>query len=94
MIGVTRVSAKAHGLVWFWNVLDSDDYAQFPMHLLVEEGKHALATDKNGDGVFTQGYDVNVRINDAWGTRDIIRTASSSGAREASCRIGAPQTLR
>jgi len=74
VMAVTRVSAKAHGLVWFWNVLDSDVYAQFPMHLLVEEGKHALATDKNGDGVFTQGYDVNVRINDAWGTRDIIRT--------------------
>jgi hypothetical protein len=44
------------------------------MHLLVEEGKHAFATDKNGDGVFTRGYDVNVRINDAWGARDIIRT--------------------
>lgn len=74
--GVTRVSAKAHGLVWFWNVLDSDVYTQFPMHLLVEEGKHALATDKNGDGVFTKGYDVNRRINDAWGTRDIIRTGT------------------
>ena len=74
VIAVTRVSAQAHGLVWFWNVLNTDDYTQFPMHLLVEEGKHALATDKNGDGVFTKGYDVNVRINDAWGVRDIIRT--------------------
>ena len=74
VIAVTRVSAQAHGLVWFWNVLDTDDYTQLPMHLLVEEGKHALATDKNGDGVFTRGYDVNVRINDAWGARDIIRT--------------------
>ena len=74
VIAVTRVSAQAHGLVWFWNVLNTDDYTQFPMHLLVEEGKHALATDKNGDGVFTRGYDVNVRINDAWGVRDIIRT--------------------
>ena len=74
VMAVTRVSAQAHGLVWFWNVLDTDDYTQFPMHLLVEEGKHALATDKNGDGVFTRGYDVNVRINDAWGARDIIRT--------------------
>ena len=74
VIAVTRVSGQAHGLVWFWNVLETDDYTQFPMHLLVEEGKHALATDKNGDGVFTKGYDVNVRINDAWGARDIIRT--------------------
>jgi hypothetical protein len=74
VIAVRRVSGQAHGLVWFWNVLDTDDYTQFPMHLLVEEGKHAIATDKNGDGVFTKGYDVNVRINDAWGARDIIRT--------------------
>lgn len=84
VIAVTRVSAQAHGLVWFWNVLDTDDYTQFPMHLLVEEGKHALATDKNGDGVFTKGYDVNVRINDAWGARDIIRTGRVfSGGYEA-----------
>lgn len=74
VIGVPRVSAQAHGLVWFWNVLNTDDDTQFPFHLLVEEGKHAFATDKNGDGVFTRGYDVNVRINDAWGARDIIRT--------------------
>ena len=74
VIGVTRVSGQAHGLVWFWNVLNTDEYTQLPMHLLVEEGKHAVATDKNGDGVFTKGYDVNVRINDAWGARDIIRT--------------------
>ncbi len=74
VLAITRTSGKAHGLVWFWNVLETDKYTTFPMHLLVEEGKHALATDKNGDGVFTQGYDVNVRINDAWGVRDIIRT--------------------
>ena len=73
---VVRVTAKAHALVWFWSVLDTDDNARFPMHLLVEEGKHALATDKNGDGVFTPGYDVNERINDAWGTRDIISTGT------------------
>jgi len=71
---VTRTSAEAHGLVWFWNVLDTDESTFFPMHLFVEEGKHAFATDKNGDGVFTPGYDVNIRINDAWGVRDIIRT--------------------
>lgn len=74
VIAVTRTSGKAHGLVWYWNVLETDEYTSFPMHLLVEEGKHALATDKNGDGVFTHGYDVSVRINDAWGVRDIIRT--------------------
>ena len=76
VMGVTRVTGKAHGLIWFWNVLDVDVYTELPMHLLVEEGKHALATDKNGDGVFTKGYDVNRRVNDAWGTRDIIRTGT------------------
>jgi hypothetical protein len=74
VLSVTRTSGKAHGLVWFWNVLETTEYTIFPMTLLVEEGKHALATDKNGDGVFTHGYDVNVRVNDAWGVRDIIRT--------------------
>ena len=71
---VTRVSGKAHGIEWFWNIVEVDRESRFPMTLLVEEGKHALATDKNGDGYFTPAYDVNVRINDAWGVRDIIRS--------------------
>jgi len=76
VVYVTRTTGKAHGLVWFWNILETDKYTKFPMHLLVEEGKHALATDKNGDGVFTSGYDVNRRINDAWGVRDVISTGT------------------
>ena len=74
IIQVTRVSGKAHGIEWYWNVLNVDEGSRFPMSLLVEEGKHALATDKNADGYFTPTYDVNVRINDAWGVRDIIRS--------------------
>lgn len=74
LLVVVRTTAKAHALIWFYSVLVTDEYSEFPIHLLVEEGKHALATDKNGDGVFTPGYDVNRRVNDAWGTRDIIRT--------------------
>jgi hypothetical protein len=74
LILVARSTGKAHGLVWFWNVLDTDEMTRFPMHLLVEEGKHAFGTDKNSDGVFTPAYDVNVRVNDAWGVRDNIRT--------------------
>jgi len=74
VIVVTRTSAKAHGLQLFWNVVETDEYTRFPMHLLVEEGKHGIATDKNGDGYFTPGYDVNVRINDAWGVRDNMAT--------------------
>ncbi|NMO13570.1 hypothetical protein HPC49_00440 [Pyxidicoccus fallax] len=70
---VTRVSGKAHGLFWYWNVSDTDEDTRFPMHLLVEEGKHALGTDKNGDGYYTPGYDVSRSVNDAWGVRDATR---------------------
>jgi hypothetical protein len=73
VILVTRVSAKAHGIKWFWNVIDVDPDTRFPMFLFVEEGKHGLATDKNSDGYFTPGYDVSRYKNDAWGVRDIIR---------------------
>ena len=69
---VTRVTGKAHGIEWFWNISEVDAETKMPFTLLVEEGKHAIGTDKNGDGYFTPTYDVNVRVNDAWGTRDVI----------------------
>lgn len=71
---VTRITGKAHGIDWYWNILNVDRDAQFPMNIMVEEGKHALAPDRNNDGYFTPSYDVNVRVNDAWGVRDIIRS--------------------
>ena len=70
---ITRVTGKAHGLSWYDNTLGVDEYTNFPMHIMVEEGKHASCTDKNGDGYFTPGYDVNRRVNDAWAVRDVIR---------------------
>jgi hypothetical protein len=93
LVSVTRTTGKAHGLVWFWNVLDTEELAPFPMHLLVEEGKHAFGTDRNGDGVFTPAYDVNVRVNDAWGVRDNIRTGTlfSGGYQAWMTRIREPQ---
>ena len=48
-----------------------DPQTFFPLSILIEEGKHASATDKNGDGIFTPGYDMSKRVNDAWGVRDI-----------------------
>ncbi len=74
ILAVTRVTGKAHGIIWFWNVLNVDEETKFPMTLFIEEGKHAIGTDKNADGYFTPGYDVNTRVNDAWGTRDVIST--------------------
>jgi hypothetical protein len=77
---VSRVTGKAHGLLWYDNTLAVDEYTEFPIHILVEEGKHASCTDKNGDGYFTPGYDVNQRVNDAWGVRDVLRTGRLSSA--------------
>jgi hypothetical protein len=73
---ITQVTGKAHGIVWFWNVIEVDEETRFPMHLLIEEGKHAIGTDKNSDGYFSPGYDVSRYINDAWGTRDVIRSGA------------------
>lgn len=71
---IAMVNCKAHGVLWYDNTLDVDEYTRFPMTVLVEEGKHAGCTDKNGDGYYTPGYDVNRRVNDAWGVRDVIRS--------------------
>jgi len=73
-MAILRVNGKAHGILWYDNTLNTDLYTVFPMTILVEEGKHASCTDKNGDGFYTPGYDVNERINDAWGVRDVIRS--------------------
>lgn len=74
-----RVTAKAHALEWYDNIYEIDtenpDYdLSLPFNILVEEGKHASCSDMNADGYYTPGYDVNVRKNDAWGLRDVIRT--------------------
>ena len=60
--------------IYHENVENLNFEFQLPFHILVEEGKHASVTDMNGDGYYTPGYDVNIRINDAWGLRDVIRT--------------------
>jgi hypothetical protein len=76
-----RVTAKAHALTWYDNIYEIDSKNTYyelslPFNILVEEGKHASCTDMNGDGYYTPGYDVNVRTNDAWGVRDVIRSGS------------------
>lgn len=75
-VAINRVIAKAHGLDWYDNTLDISEWASLPLTVLVEEGKHASCTDRNGDGYYSPGYDVNRRINDAWGCRDVIRTGA------------------
>jgi hypothetical protein len=90
---VVRVNAKAHGILWYDNTLETDVYSVFPMTILVEEGKHASCTDKNGDGYYTPGYDVNKRINDAWGVRDVIRggTLGSGGFQNWMAKVRRPE---
>jgi len=73
-IVVQKVIAKAHGILWYDNTLEVDGTARLPIHIMVEEGKHASCTDKNGDGYYSPGYDVNRRVNDAWGVRDVMAT--------------------
>jgi hypothetical protein len=71
---VTQVLAGAHGVTWYFNTLRITDDTVFPLTILVEEGKHGSCTDRNGDGFYSPGYDVNQRVNDAWGIRDVLRT--------------------
>jgi len=73
-ITIARVKGLAHGIPWYDNTLLTDQHTRYPVTILVEEGKHASCTDKNGDGYYTPGYDVNRRVNDAWGVRDVMRT--------------------
>jgi hypothetical protein len=75
-LAVVLANALAHGLSWYDNTLETDADTVFPLTVLVEEGKHASCTDKNGDGYYTPGYDVNKRVNDAWGVRDVLRTGA------------------
>jgi hypothetical protein len=71
-VRMTRVTAFAHGTDWYSNELIIEDDIKVPVVLFVEEGKHATCPDRNADGIYTPGYDVNVRINDAWGVRDVF----------------------
>ena len=71
-VRVERVVSFAHGVDWYSNELEVGNDTRYPITLFVEEGKHATAPDRNADGQYTPGYDVNVRIHDAWGVRDVL----------------------
>lgn len=79
-IRVPRVDGHAHGLDWYVNSLRVERDTVFPLTVLVEEGKHASAPDRNADGVYAPGYDVNIRVNDAWGLRDVLGSSVLFGA--------------
>ena len=84
-VRLATVTALAHGSLWYSNILNVESDTSFPLALLVEEGKHATVPDRNSDGHYTPGYDVNRRVNDAWGVRDtlgsgVLLTAAYSAA--------------
>jgi hypothetical protein len=73
---VSGVFGSAHGIAWYTNGLNVDKNRDtlLPIGVLVEEGKHASAPDRNADGAYTPGFDVDIHPNDAWGIRDVLRT--------------------
>lgn len=81
---ISRVIGAAHGVTWYSNQLDIGDAERdtsLPITLLIEEGKHATSPDRNADGFYSPGYDVNKRYTDAWGVRDILGSGQLGGAR-------------
>jgi hypothetical protein len=78
----TAVGA-AHGVSWYDNELDigkNKRDVSLPLTVLIEEGKHATSPDRNADGLYSPGYDVNRRYNDAWGIRDLIGSGQLGGS--------------
>jgi hypothetical protein len=74
-VRLTRVIGLAHGVDWYANELVVEPDTRLPITIFVEEGKHASAPDRNADGLYTPGYDVNRRVYDAWGVRDVLGSA-------------------
>jgi hypothetical protein len=66
---IADVNAFAHGVDHYSNELAIGQLSDvvFPIRVLVEERKHAVAPDRNADGRFDPKYDVNVDARDAWG---------------------------
>jgi hypothetical protein len=81
---ISRIIGAAHGVTWYGNQLDIGDKEKdtsLPITLLVEEGKHATSPDRNADGFYSPGYDVNRRYTDAWGVRDLIGSGQLGSAK-------------
>lgn len=81
---ISRVIGAAHGVTWYGNQLDIGDDERgmsLPITLLVEEGKHATSPDRNADGFYSPGYDVNKRYTDAWGVRDLLGSGQLGSAK-------------
>jgi hypothetical protein len=69
---IVDVEGLAHGIDLYSNELHvaAHDDVVFPIRILIEEGKHAVAPDRNANGIFERGYDADVMSGDAWGIND------------------------
>jgi hypothetical protein len=92
-VQLSAVVGLAHGVHWYNNILHIEPDTRLPITILVEEGKHASCPDRNADGVYTPGYDVNHRVNDAWGVRDVLSTGFL-GASDYSSSMSKTRELR
>jgi hypothetical protein len=74
---IVSVTGMAHGVDNYANQLlvDKLNDVVYPIHMLVEEGKHAVVPDRDADGQFRPHFDVNVGARDAWGIVDPLATA-------------------
>jgi len=93
-IRVAAAVGFAHGVAWYQNELHLGPDTRLPLTVLVEEGKHASSPDRNADGLYTPGYDVNRRANDAWGIRDVMGSGYllSSGYSSTMTKVRRPDT--
>src|SRR5262249_30449430 len=51
-VRLASIEALAHGSRWYSNTLKVRPDIKYPITLFVEEGKHAMAPDRNADGAF------------------------------------------
>jgi hypothetical protein len=72
---LTIIVGAAHSSTTPNNVLVITDAASDSLHhpaILVERGGHSSAPDRNDDGSFTPGLDINVNLSEnVWGVRDV-----------------------
>jgi hypothetical protein len=70
-IRILRAAGLVRGTEWNANDLKIVPGTKLPITMLVEHGTHAMGPDRNADGLFTPGHDINRRNGDAWGVRDV-----------------------
>lgn len=82
-VRVTRVAGLMRGTEWNANELQVEASTKLPITVLIEEGTHAGGPDRNADGLFTPRHDINRRVRDAQGVRDVDAGTRLAGGFDA-----------